>query len=191
MLWIELDIPQLSSDGIRIDYGCFSYTYSLQSSSIHSPISSSFDATALSTHLMIICKHVQMTEDLTDLIIPNDHFNGVDVTSFNISGNMNLKRIAIGNNTFANVRVFELNGLSELERVEIGECCIKLNEDERDDGACRIVNCPNLISLRIGDASFCDYHSFELSNIPSLQSIDIGSNCFFNAPSFSLTGLID
>ena len=43
-LLLELDIPQLSSNGIQF-YGLrFKYTYSLQSSSTHSPMSSSFDA---------------------------------------------------------------------------------------------------------------------------------------------------
>ena len=44
---IDVDIPQLSSDGIYFGDYCFRYTYSLQSSSIHSPISSLFDAAAL------------------------------------------------------------------------------------------------------------------------------------------------
>ena len=137
-------------------------------------------------------QHVQMTEDSTDLIIPNDHFNRVDVTSFNISGNMNLKRIAIGNNTFGNVRVFELNGLNELESVVIGKKSFTISDDGRSDGICRIVNCPKLNSIQIGDNSFSDYSSsFELANLPSLQSIDIGENCFFSVKQFSLIGLID
>ena len=44
---IDVDIPQLSSNGIYFRDDCFYFTYSLQSSSIHTPISSSFDATAL------------------------------------------------------------------------------------------------------------------------------------------------
>ena len=49
VIWylIDVDIPQLSSDGIQFDDECFYYTYSLQSSSTHSLISLSFDATAL------------------------------------------------------------------------------------------------------------------------------------------------
>ena len=43
---IDVDIPRLSSDGIQFG-ACFRYTYSLQSSSTHSPISLSFDAAAL------------------------------------------------------------------------------------------------------------------------------------------------
>ena len=109
-----------------------------------------------------------------------------------------LKRIVIREGCFRMVRVFELNGLDELESVVIGSesfTYAKTDEEiwnsERSDGDYRIVNCPKLKSIQIGYEAFQDYHSFELSNLPSLQSIDIGGWCFRWAPSFSLTGLID
>ena len=114
-----------------------------------------------------------------------------DIISFNITNNGVLKRIVIGDNCFGKVRVFELDGLSELESVVIGQRSFRISDDERNDGSCRIVNCPKLKSIQIGYESFSDYHSFELNNLPSLQSIDIGGGCFNRAPSFSLTGLID
>ena len=87
--------------------------------------------------------------------------------------------------------MFELDGLCELESVVIGGNSFTMSKDERNDYSYRIVNCPKLKSIRIGDWSFQDYNSFELNNLPSLQSIDIGDWCFEYAPSFSLTGLID
>ena len=114
-----------------------------------------------------------------------------DITSFNITNNGVLKRIVIGDNCFGKVRVFDLDGLSELESVVIGEISFMISYSERSDGSYRIVNCPKLKSIQIGGSSFWDYHSFELNNLHSLQSIKIGSNCFCYAPSFSLTGLID
>ena len=102
-----------------------------------------------------------------------------------------LKRIVIGDRCFGKVRVFELDGLGELESVEIGEKSFMISSSERNDGSYRIVNCPKLKSIQIGDGSFYDYHSFELNNLPSLQSIGIGGWCFEYAPSFSLTSLID
>ena len=101
-----------------------------------------------------------------------------------------LKRIVIGDECFGSVRVFELDGLNELESVVIEQKSFIINFSERTDGSCRIVYCPTLQSIRIGDYSFGDYHSFELNYLPSLQSIDIGDYCFRNAPSFSLTGLV-
>ena len=114
-----------------------------------------------------------------------------DITSFSITNNGVLKRIVIGDNCFGKVRVFDLDGLSELESVVIGKSSFRISSDERSDGSYRIVNCPKLKSIQIGDESFEDYHSFELNNLPSLQSIDMGNSCFRWAPSFSLTGLID
>ena len=103
-----------------------------------------------------------------------------------------LKRIVIGDECFGKVRVFELDGLDELESVVIGSESFRISGNKRNDGSCQIVNCPKLKSIQIGYHSFLDYHSFELNNLPSLQSIDIGSGqCFYYAPSFSLTGLID
>ena len=94
----------------------------------------------------------------------------------------------IGEKCFGKVRVFEVDRLDELESVVIGKKSFRFGYDERNDGLYRVVDCPKLNSIQIGDWSFYDYHSFELSNLPSLQSIDIGRYCFLCAPSLSLTG---
>ena len=127
----------------------------------------------------------------TDLIALDGHFRTNNITTFNITNNGKLKRIQNGNDCFGKVRVFYLDGLSELESVVIGGNSFRISDKERSDGSYRIVNCPKLKSIQIGYGSFQDYHSFELNNLPSLQSIDIGEWCFYYAPSFSLTGLID
>ena len=132
---------------------------------------------------------LKLADSTNSLIIPNGYFNGDDITTFNISNNGVLKRIVIGDDCFENVRVFELDGLSELESVVIGDWSFRISYSERSDGSYRIVNCSKLKSIQIGNRSFADYHSFELNNLPSLQSIHIGEYCFLNAPSFSLTGL--
>ena len=98
-----------------------------------------------------------------------------------------LKRIEIGNQCFQSVREIVIDGLQSLESVKIGEWCIRIDGGERDDGVCRITNCPNLRQLEIGDRSFYDFKSLELSNVNSLQSIKFGENCFKNAD-FSLKG---
>ena len=134
---------------------------------------------------------LKLAESSNTMIIPNGIFNGNNIGSFNISNNGVLKSIVIGDNCFGKVRVFDLNGLSELESVVIGQDSFRISSSERSDGSYRVVNCPKLKSIQIGDRSFWDYHSFELNNLPSLQSIDIGNWCFRWAPSFSLTGLID
>ena len=134
---------------------------------------------------------LKLMDSSNTMIIPNGYFNGNNIASFNISNNGVLKSIVIGDNCFGKVRVFDLNGLSELESVVIGQYSFRMSKDERNDYSYRIVNCPKLKSIQIGYQSFWDYHSFELNNLPSLQFIDIGDWCFYYAPSFSLTGLID
>ena len=136
---------------------------------------------------------LELMDNSNSLIIPNRYFNGDNTVTFNISNDGNLKRIVIGDNSFGKVRVFELDGLGELESVVIGQKSFRISDyTGRNDGSCQIVNCPKLKSIQIGHWSFHDYvQSFELNNLPSLQSIDMGGYCFYWAPSFSLTGLID
>ena len=99
-----------------------------------------------------------------------------------------LKSIEIGNECFQHVREFVIDGLESLESVKIGEKCFRISEKERDDGICRITNCPNLRQLEMGDYSFEDFKSFEISNLNSIQSINFGDWCFQNMEDFSLKG---
>ena len=128
---------------------------------------------------------------IEELRIGNNGYNDDSVTELKLSWLVRLKRIVIRNNCFRKVRVFELDGLSELESVVIGQYSFRIDSSKRSDGEYRIVNCPKLKSIQIGDRSFWDYHSFELNNLPSLQTIYMGEYCFYWTPSFSLTGLID
>ena len=130
-------------------------------------------------------------QTIEELKIDANSFNDSSVTELKLSGLVRLKRIVIGDECFGSVRVFELDGLSGLESVVIGNKSFIIGGSERSDGTCRIVNCPKLKSIQIGDWSFADYHSSELNNLPSLQSIEIGSHFFYDTSSFSLTGLID
>ena len=134
---------------------------------------------------------LKLMDSSNTVTIPNGYFNGNNIASFNISNNGVLKSIVIGDECFGKVEVFELDGLDELESVEIGRDSFRIRDRKRSDGSYRIINCPKLKSIQIGHWSFADYHSFELSNLPSLQSIDIGRECFHWTPSLSLTGLTD
>ena len=224
---IEIDIPQLSSDGIEFGSWSFYCTYSLQSSSNPSSLPSPFDATGLEQYLYFGNKspsntsHVVKNRSQLDSIptdvedlwiqlfdttdITNVSFNEFQslkrlvigtnlfwrVTSLSVSSLPSLQSIEIGNYCFGSVRLFELDGLSELESVVIGECSFRISGDERNDGSYRIVNCPKLKSIQIGNDTFSDYHSIRILNLPSLQSIEIGEYCFQYGPYFSLIGLID
>ena len=135
---------------------------------------------------------------IEELTIGNNSYNDSSVTELKLSGLVRLKHIVIGDECFGKVRVFELDSLMELESVVIGERNFTVGKDwdaiktsERTDGVCRIVNCPKLKSIQIGDYSFDDYNILELKSLPSLHSIDVKSGSSYRIRSFSLTGLID
>ena len=129
---IDLDIPQLSSNGIDFDVGCFDYTYSLQSSSTHSPISSSLDAAVLENCISFGNKTPSSTShvvrnrimlesiplDVEDLWI--GCFDTSGLTEFSFNRFLSLKSLVLGSNTLWNVTQFELNGLPQLQSVKLG-----------------------------------------------------------------------
>ena len=110
-----------------------------------------------------------------ELIISNNSFHFI-------------KSITIGHKCFQSVRKFVIDGLESLEVVKIGRKSFKRNNSGHDDNICRITNCPNLRQLEIGDESFSDFKSFEISNVNSLQSIKLGNECFWYAEELSLKG---
>ena len=132
---IDVDIPQLSSNGINFDDYCFLYTYFLQSSSTHSLISSSLDAAALENYISFGNKTPSSTShvvrnrimlesiplDVEDLWI--GCFDTSGLTEFSFDRYLSLKSLVLGSNTFWNVTQFELNGLPQLQSIDMGENC--------------------------------------------------------------------
>ena len=126
---------------------------------------------------------------IEEFVIGNGMFNDDNITSLHFSPLLiRLKRIEIGNECFENVREFVIDGLESLESVKIGKECFRISYEERNDGVCRITNCPNLHQLEIGWYSFEDFKSFEISNLNSIQSIKFGCCCLLYAKDFSLKG---
>ena len=125
---------------------------------------------------------------IEELVIGEKMFNDENITTLHFSPLLiQLKRIEIGNDCFHHVRKFVIDSLPSLESVKIGDMCFRIDGKERDDGYFQITNCPNLRQLEIGDESFADFTSFELSNLNSLQSIKFDDYCFEYAD-FSLKG---
>lgn len=112
------------------------------------------------------------------------NFNRLELTNVN-----SLQTVKCGSYCFENVREFVLARLDALESVKIGvKCFVNEKEEEREDGVCRISNCPSLHQLEIGDESFKGFRRFELSNVYSLQSIKFGGYCFVNSENCVLKG---
>ena len=134
---IDVDIPQLSSNGIYFGWNCFHWTYSLQSSSTYSPISSSFDATALENYInfgkleplatsTVVRNRTEYTSiplDVEELWI--GRFDTSEVYEFSPSRFKSLKTLVIGNGTFWSVNRLELNNLTSLQILYIGWYCFK------------------------------------------------------------------
>ena len=209
LIWI--DIPNLTENNIHYGKCSFEFTADLQSTStfpFHLNSFSRLDADGLRDFIITHSQYNVVQEGMQSKEryfvppnqsienIPNDiqhlYFYGFKdyVDKKLVLGNNSfhqLKSITIGNHCFQNVREFVIDGLERLESVKIGDYCFRIDYEERDDGVCRITNCPNLRQLEIGDYSFVDFQSFEISNLNSLQSIYFGYECFCCAD-FSLKG---
>ena len=119
---------------------------------------------------------------IEELVIDEKMFNDEHITTLHFSPLLiRLKQIKVGNSCFKYVREFIIDGLPNLENVKIGWYCFKIGDKERDDGLFRIMNCSNLHQLEIGNESFFDFQTFELTNVNSLQSIEFGGACLFFA----------
>ena len=132
---IDVDIPRLSSNGIQFGDCCFAYTYSLQSSSTHSPISSSFDATGIENYLSfgtmepssastVVRNRTELNSiplNVEDLWI--GRFDTSDVSEFSPNRFQTLKTLVIGNGTLWSVNRLELNNLPSLQSIDLGDRC--------------------------------------------------------------------
>ena len=101
------------------------------------------------------------------------------LVDWDVSWFLNLESIEIGNNCFASVKTFQIDGLNRLKTIKIGNNSFtqKRNWYGNDSSkSFHILNCESLESIQIGERSFSDYAGeFELKNLPQLQSIQIGT----------------
>ena len=147
---------------------------------------------------LIACSGLYLSypRGIEEIVIEGNHMNEEcnDSTlemKLDLSMFKRLKRVNIYPFCFKNVREFVLDGLQELESVNIGNDCFRISKGEDDvryEGVCRITNCPKLHQLVFGNGSFGDFNQFKLSNVNSLQSIQFGSGCFLYTAKCILKG---
>ena len=198
---IDVDIPQLSSDGIKFGDDCFYYTYSLKSSSIHSLISSSLDATGLENYLsfgtMKSSASSTVVRNQTELnTIPLDveelwigRFDTSEVSEFLPNRFQSLKTLVIGNGLFWSVNRLELKNQNSLQSINIGDYCFRKVRVFELDGLSELESVViGRDSFRISGDERSD-GSCRIVNCPKLESIQIGYRSFLDYHSFELSNL--
>ena len=151
-----------------------------------------------------------MDSTVASIVIPNWTCNDYDYTILDFSRFTLVESIEIGNDCFAFVKTFKMDGLNQLKSLKIGKNSFtQVKEDDwnrnwsvaykkanNQSKSFHILNCESLKSIEIGEYSFSDFAGqFELKNLPSLQSIQIGtieSNSHnFRYSSFVIRGILN
>ena len=138
-----------------------------------------------------------LNSSLTTIIIPNWTCNVINYKTFDFSRFTLVESIEIGNDCFASVKTFKIDGLNRLKTIKIGKNSFAHNTysyGRNESKSFHILNCESLKSIQIGQHSFSYVGGeFELKNLPHLQSIQIGTigssshNFFFS--SFVIRGI--
>ena len=120
-----------------------------------------------------------MNSSVTSIVLPDWTCNDVDYTKFDFSRFTRVESIEIGNDCFASVQSFQIEGLNRLKTIKIGINSFTQKKNGFGDDESKsfhILNCESLESIQIGQLSFRDFGGeFELKNLPQLQSIQIGT----------------
>ena len=113
---------------------------------------------------------VRSDPELLYITIPPSTCNMESQSDLDLSGFDSLKNIVIDDNNYEFVNEFRIEGLWNLEDVEIGSSCFT-----RNNGSFHISDCNKLKRLMIKENSFNHFSEFELRDLPTLESIEIGT----------------
>ena len=130
---------------------------------------------------------------VSELVIAAKCCNEMRVKEVDLGRFMSLKVFEVGDECFKNVKEVKMIGLSQLERVVIGENSFM--KDTRvwseftinPDRHFYLKNCERLRELKMGCQSFNYFSVCEIENVPSLEVIEMGdlngaSGNFYIAP---------
>ena len=111
---------------------------------------------------------------IEELIVGNKSCNGREWIVLELSVMPSLRLFQVGDECFRNVKEVKLIGLSQLERVVIGEICFVRGAANHSDRHFYLKNCERLRELKIGCLSFSDYSVCVIENNDCLEVIEIG-----------------
>ena len=103
---------------------------------------------------------------------------GNDLSVFDIDCLKGIERLEIGNDCLKKVTLFVIDRLNELKSMKIGEKSFSVDKENGKGSKCLIMNCDQLKQIYFGDRSFLLYESFELKNLPSLTTLEMGCASF-------------
>ena len=86
-----------------------------------------------------------------------------------------LEELTIGDGCFNYVSKVSVVGLKKLKSVAIGA---KSFQNESNDSELIVSDCPELMSLSIGNESFKGFKEMKVSEVKALKTITIGAGCF-------------
>ena len=127
---------------------------------------------------------VEVSEDMTELVVPSNRCNSEEVTRLDLGRFRKLKKIEVGSYSFESVGEVRVSGLSELESVVVGESSFSQKE-----GSVVVKNCGVLKELRVGDGSFIHFSELKMEAVPVLESVRVGRKCFENGNELRLMSL--
>ena len=89
-----------------------------------------------------------------------------------------LEKLTIGDGCFNYVSKVSVVGLKKLKGVAIGANSF---QNESNDSELVVSDCPELVSLSVGNESFKGFKEMKLSGLDGLKRVVMGENCFKNA----------
>ena len=114
---------------------------------------------------------------IEELIVENNSCNGPEWTALDLGFISKLRLLEVGDECFENVDEVKLIGLSQLEKVVIGQNSFTKKKNSWGYDPNRhfyLKNCERLRELKIGRYSFSDYSVCEIEKVPSLEMIEMG-----------------
>ena len=127
-------------------------------------------------------KDVNISTDMSELIIPSYSCNEEEFKILDLSEFKKLKRLEIGSYSFENVGKVRLNRLRELESIIVAS-----HSFSNRPGVISVEDCNKLKEVVIGERAFSYFKGFEVNSVAKLSSIVIDNNCFGNVENIAFS----
>ena len=131
----------------------------------------------LSKQVVVNEENQLLHNHIEELIVENNSCNGPEWAALDLGFISKLRLLEVGNECFENVDEVKLIGLSQLEKVVIGQNSFTKKKNSWGYDANShfyLKNCERVRELKMGRYSFSDYSVCEIDSVPSLEMIEMG-----------------